>query len=132
MIIERILCAIFAAACIQGASPKPSEAKLTPVAESRADRVCFADAYGVWRHSPGSWAGWTRQMAGHVGDKCYYPTRKHERKVVHSIRTNSKTTDSRPRPTVVPAGAALDHAAKTRLFMEFERWKRDRQIDQLF
>ncbi len=50
---------------------------------STADAAtCFADRYGVYRHTPGSWAGWTRQMPGHVGDKCYYPMtkgRRHDR-----------------------------------------------------
>ena len=38
--------------------------------------LCYADAYGVHKSHPGSWAGWTRHMSGHAGEKCYYPTTK--------------------------------------------------------
>jgi hypothetical protein len=41
--------------------------------------ICFADAEGVRRHSPDAWVSWTRQMPGHKGDKCYFPTTKVER-----------------------------------------------------
>src|SRR5258706_3211449 len=47
--------------------------------QADADAVCFADAYGVRRHSPDAWVSWTYQMKGHIGEKCYYPTTKGKR-----------------------------------------------------
>src|SRR5882672_6285114 len=41
-----------------------------------ADAVCFADAFGVKRHSPDAWVSWTTKMPGYTGKKCYYPTTK--------------------------------------------------------
>src|SRR5258708_7133664 len=128
MIIDKIFCAIFAMACLQGAMSKPSEAQTKIVVTMHRDQSCFADAYGVWRHTPGSWAGWTRQMEGHVGEKCYYPTHRPERKVMRFGSKILPSHDIRPRSTVVSAGAASD--AKIRLFLEFERWKQKRQKEQ--
>src|SRR5882672_5303611 len=41
-----------------------------------ADAVCFADAYGVKRHSPDAWLSWTTKMPVYTGKKCYYQTTK--------------------------------------------------------
>src|SRR5258706_4653177 len=47
--------------------------------QAKTDTACFADAYGVRKHSPDAWVSWTYQMKGHVGQKCYYPTTKDKR-----------------------------------------------------
>lgn len=44
--------------------------------QASSDDVCFADAYGVRRHSPDAWPSWTYQMPGHKGEKCYFPVTK--------------------------------------------------------
>lgn len=47
--------------------------------QASSDDVCFADAYGVRRHSPDAWPSWTYQMPGHKGERCYFPTTKEKR-----------------------------------------------------
>ena len=47
--------------------------------QAKSETACFADAYGVRRHSPDAWVSWTFQMKGHIGEKCYYPTTKDKR-----------------------------------------------------
>ena len=44
--------------------------------QAKSETACFADAYGVRRHSPDAWVSWTTKMPGHRGEKCYYPTTK--------------------------------------------------------
>src|SRR5882672_4173170 len=46
------------------------------VSPAKGEAVCFADAYGVKRHSPDAWVSWTTKMPGHKDEKCYYPTTK--------------------------------------------------------
>src|SRR5713226_8429785 len=44
------------------------------------DQVCFADAYGVSRHSPGSYPSYTYLMPGHKNQKCWFPATKDDKK----------------------------------------------------
>lgn len=53
----------------------------TQAQTEKAEQVCFADAYGVHRHSPDAWPSWTYNMPGHKGQKCWYPSKRK----VHSI-----------------------------------------------
>jgi hypothetical protein len=108
--------------------------------------VCFADAYGVRRHSPKSWPQYTLRMAGHKGERCWYPGQRQARREV--MPAGSKPTirhtarfDVRPRSmpaaTTPSAGAApltesdlLGYAERARLFEDFERWRIFRELDQ--
>ena len=101
-----------------------------------ADAACFADAYGVWRYNPGSWAGWTRQMPGHVGEKCYYPTTKaklhnHGKEVRHIGQVGQASPpirgiDAKPQSEHKQTGARHDA-----LFAEFLEWNRKQQLYEM-
>lgn len=83
---------------------------------ARAD-VCFADADGVRRHSPGAWPSYTLRMPGHKGGKCWYPTTKERRHVRYQPKPQAESEvmrndrqvrtrhDTRPRPARSLAGA---------------------------
>ncbi len=108
--IKKIFCVIFALACLHGATPSEAQTKIT--ISMHRDQTCFADAYGVWRHTPGSWAGWTRQMDGHVGEKCYYPTARPKHRHIAALAVRPAAND------------------KQKLFQEFEKWKQKKQKEQ--
>ena len=58
--------------------------------------TCFADAYGVRRHSPDAWPSWTLRMPGHEGEKCWYPTAKDKRHVRFEKTTGTDAAISPP------------------------------------
>src|SRR5260221_7132099 len=62
--------------------------------QAKTDAVCFADAEGVNRHSPGAWVSWTFQMKGHIGKKCYFPTTKNAKKWNPNMDRYSGVPDS--------------------------------------
>jgi hypothetical protein len=75
---------------------------------------CLRSAAAVRQASPGAWPSYTLPMAGHQGERCWYPTTKERRhahvakEVMHIARSNagtSKSSDTRPRSAQLPAGA---------------------------
>ncbi len=97
--------------------------------------VCFADKYGVYRHTPGAWAGWTRQMKGHVGEKCYYPTTKaklhNHGKGVRHVGQARKTSPSVRSIDTKPQSVQSQAGAKDKLFTEFLEWNRRQQLYEM-
>ncbi len=75
---------------------------------------CLRSAAAVRQASPGAWPSYTLQMAGHQGERCWYPTTKERRhahvakEVMHIARSNAgtnKSSDTRPRSAQLPAEA---------------------------
>lgn len=67
------------------------------VQSSQTDQepVCFADKYGVRRHSPDAWPAWTRNMPGHRHEKCWYPAASRYDKKWRSAHTKDSVKESR-------------------------------------
>src|SRR5258706_5509123 len=75
---------------------------LIPI-QAKTDAVCFADAEGVNRHSPGAWVSWTYQMKGHIGEKCYFPTTKNVKKWNPNVDKDSGVGSSKlPAAVLIP------------------------------
>ena len=77
--------------------------------QAKTDTACFADAYGVRKHSPDAWVSWTYQMKGHIGEKCYYPTTK-DKRYDHSRIAQSPAehlTLTQKVPGSIPGAAAI-------------------------
>lgn len=93
--------------------------------------LCYADAYGVHKSHPGSWAGWTRHMNGHAGEKCYYPTTKPKRQVLrHKIRIYIKADNSSEFQCNAKCQNARD--SMYREFIEFLEWRRQEILKGLY
>jgi hypothetical protein len=72
------------------------------------DQVCFADKYGVRRHSPDAWPSWTKSMPNHKGDKCWYPAVSR-----HDKRWKS-TSHQRVHKEIKEINADISHEVKRR------------------
>src|SRR5882672_2004568 len=68
---------------------------IAETAQSIDEPVCFADEYGVRRHSPGSHPSYTFNMPGHKKQKCWFPATKDDKKW-HPTRSASKHEDTKP------------------------------------
>src|SRR5882672_12317428 len=82
---------------------------------------CYHSAPAVRADHPGAWPSWSRQLAGHVGEKCYFAS---ERKVVHANlmkagKHNTPSYTATPAPSV-SVGVPLPRAAPFELTKERE------------
>lgn len=64
-------------------------------AQQEDGHVCFADAYGVKRHTPESHPSWTYRMPGHEGEKCWFPATKDNKKW-HPTASKSNKINNEP------------------------------------
>lgn len=92
------------------------------IASASAD-VCFADAYGVRRHSPDAWPSWTYRMSGHKGERCYYASTKgnaHRHSRIAQLASERRTLTAGA-PGSNPGAAAKKSITKTQPIFD-ERW----------
>src|SRR5258708_10552059 len=68
----------------------------------QAKSACFADAEGVRHHSPDAWVSWTYQMKGHIGEKCYFPTTKSNKKWNPKMDLDSRTDSGAAASVPIP------------------------------
>jgi len=75
----------------------------------QGEQVCFADAYGVRRHSPEAWPSWTLRMPGHAGEKCWFASSRGAVKERHSGHATKKVKQEQKPPKIKIADLEPNH-----------------------